>query len=298
VKVILHIGPHKTGTTSIQAFLHRNSAALRKHGFFYPQTQEDGQNHHDLVRGLRDPSTFLSTTKRIQELLKESESSGCHSVILSSEMFVEHEVPIHLLKSIFIGWEVVVLAYIRRPDDHISASYAQLLREPECRRTQTIDEHPAPYDSSYQSVFPKWFPHFAPGEMVIAPFDPTQWLEGNLIADFCQMIGLDSRIQSELGANRIIHRNKSLPAGLQEVLRRSNALLGLSRELHEAWCGALDELANKHPEFFSKKPTEPPPEMVVKLFEELCEMLPIYRPYFRSGFDERFLYFSINSTSD
>jgi hypothetical protein len=193
---------------------------------------------------------------------------------------------------------VVVLAYIRRPDDHISASYAQLLREPECRRTQTIDEHPAPYDSSYQSVFPKWFPHFAPGEMVIAPFDPTQWLEGNLIADFCQMIGLDSRIQSELGANRIIHRNKSLPAGLQEVLRRSNALLGLSRELHEAWCGALDELANKHPEFFSKKPTEPPPEMVVKLFEELCEMLPIYRPYFRSGFDERFLYFSINSTSD
>ena len=298
MKVILHIGPHKTGTTSIQAFLHGNSAALRKHGFFYPQTQEDGQNHHDLVRGLRDPSTFLSTTKRIQELLKESESSDCHTIILSSEMFVEHEVPIHLLKSIFIGWEVVVLAYIRRPDDHISASYAQLLREPECRRTQPIDEHPAPYDSSFQSVFPKWFPHFAPGEMVLAPFDPTQWFHGNLIADFCHMIGLDSHIQSELGVDGSIHRNKSLPAVLQEVLRRSNALLGLSKELHEAWCGALDELANEHPEFFSKKPCEPPPEMVRKLFEELSEMLPIYRPYFRKEFIEIFLSFSANSNPD
>lgn len=298
MKVILHIGPHKTGTTSIQAFLYRNSAALRKYGFFYPQTQEDGQNHHDLVCGLRDPSTFLSTTKRIQELLKESESSGCHTVILSSEMFAEHEVPIHFLKSIFIGRAVVVLAYIRRPDDHISASYAQLLREPECRRTQTIDEHPAPYDSSYQSVFPKWFPHFAPGEMVIAPFDPTQWFHGNLIADFCEMIGLDSHIHSELGANRKIHRNKSLPAGLQEVLRRSNALLGLSRELHEVWCGELDKLANDYPELFSQKPNNLPPEMVGKLFEDLSEMLPTYRQYFRNGFNESFLHFPINLNTD
>lgn len=294
MKVILHIGPHKTGTTSIQAFLHCNSAALRKYGFCYPCTQEEGQNHHDLLIGLRDPVQFCATVKRIRRILKESEDEGCHTTIFSSEMFVEHEIPIHFFRRIFEGKNQFVIAYIRRPDDHISASYTQLLKEWDCRRTQKIDEYPAPYDSTYLSVFPKWFPHYAPGEMLIAPFDPPQWLYGNLIADFCEMIGLDWDIISRLGTNGTLHRNKSLPSGLLEILRRSNALLDLSKDLHEAWCGELDKLANDHPELFSKKQTQLPRDMVKKLFEDLSEMLPIYRPYFRNGFNESFLHFPAN----
>ena len=36
----IHIGPHKTGTTSIQWFLKENRAELLKHGYFVPESGE------------------------------------------------------------------------------------------------------------------------------------------------------------------------------------------------------------------------------------------------------------------
>ena len=289
MKVILHIGPHKTGTTSIQAFLHKNSDILRKHGFHYPKTHEGLQNHHDLAIGLRNTSSFWATAKRIRRILRESEAEGYHTCIFSSEIFVEHEIPIHLFRRIFKADQYLVIAYIRNPEGQISASYAELLKESSVRRTSRIDEPPVPYDSSYCSVFPKWFPHFAPGEMVLAPFDAAQWPKENLLLDFCQTIGLDSRIQTELEDVQGLHRNRRLPACLQEVLRRSNALLGLPREIHLAWCDELEKLASEHPEIFRERGTPLPQKMARKSREVLAETLPLYRPYFRRGFDKRFL---------
>jgi hypothetical protein len=289
VKVILHIGPHKTGTTSIQAFLHRNSDILQKHGFHYPKTREGLQNHHDLAIGLRKRTKFCATAKRIQRILRESEAKGCHTCIFSSEMFVEHGIPIHLFRRIFKAEQYLVIAYIRNPEGQISASYAELLKESAVRRTSRIEEPPIPYDSSYTSVFPKWFPYFAPGEMVLAPFDAAQWAKGKLLIDFCEMIGLDPLVQMELEGKDAVYLNKRLPAGLQEVLRRSNALLGLSGEKHHIWRSELEQLAAEHRGLFVETATTLPREMEQKLYLELAGMLPVYRPYFRSGFDEQFL---------
>jgi hypothetical protein len=294
IKVILHIGPHKTGTTSIQAFLHRNSNILRKHGINYPKTHEGLQNHHDLAIGLRNPTKFWATAKRIRKILRASEAEGCHTCLFSSEIFVEHEIPIHLFRRIFKADQILVIAYIRNPVEQISASYAELLNESEVRRSVRIDEPPIPYDASYQSVFPKWFPHFAPGEMVLAPFDSAQWTKGNLLLDFCQTIGLNPLIQSELEGSEVIYHNKRLPIGLQEVLRRSNGLLGLSQEIHYAWCAELQKLAAEHPEFFLQSTAALPRKMVQKTYEALAEMLSIYQPYFRHGFNEQFLLVSLD----
>ncbi len=289
MKVILHIGPHKTGTTSIQAFLHKNSALLYQHGFNYPQTRENGPNHHDLVLGLRDVSQRLATTERIQRLLKQSEAEGLHTLILSSEIFVEYGIPIRLIRKIFMDHDLRVLAYIRRPDHQFLASYVQLLREEDCRRTQGIDEDPPPYDCSYRTSLLKWIQQLDPREMVIAPFDPAQWKSGNLLLDFCHMIELDSLIHPELKGIEAPHKNKSLPVLLQELLRTSNSFLGLSKANHLALCSELDQLASEHSEFFGGEGGTLPQDLAIKLFKGLSEMLPVYRPYFRNGFDEAFL---------
>jgi hypothetical protein len=36
----IHIGPHKTGTSSIQWFLQENRAELLKYGYFVPETRQ------------------------------------------------------------------------------------------------------------------------------------------------------------------------------------------------------------------------------------------------------------------
>jgi hypothetical protein len=48
----IHVGPHKTGTTSIQWFLQENRAELLKHGVFVPESETKHGAHHAIVEKL------------------------------------------------------------------------------------------------------------------------------------------------------------------------------------------------------------------------------------------------------
>ena len=38
MELIIHIGTHKTGTSSLQTFLATNRSVLIKHGIYYPES--------------------------------------------------------------------------------------------------------------------------------------------------------------------------------------------------------------------------------------------------------------------
>ena len=46
VKIFVHIGTHKTGTTSIQKFARSNEEKLKMKGFFYPGYSILGKKEH------------------------------------------------------------------------------------------------------------------------------------------------------------------------------------------------------------------------------------------------------------
>ena len=48
----IHVGPHKSGTTSIQWFLQENRAELLKHGYFVPESETKRGAHHALAEAL------------------------------------------------------------------------------------------------------------------------------------------------------------------------------------------------------------------------------------------------------
>ena len=48
----IHVGPHKTGTTSIQWFLQENSAELLAYGYFVPESETKRGAHHMLAEGM------------------------------------------------------------------------------------------------------------------------------------------------------------------------------------------------------------------------------------------------------
>jgi hypothetical protein len=53
-RLVLHIGPHKTGSTYIQKFLSENSEQLEELGVHYPKLGLGGQyGHHELVEKIR-----------------------------------------------------------------------------------------------------------------------------------------------------------------------------------------------------------------------------------------------------
>jgi hypothetical protein len=289
MNVFLHIGPHKTGTTAIQAFLRRNTTELLHLGFYYPCTDPSLENHHDLAIGLREPSLQGETIRRIHGILDAAQAESCHSVVFSSEMLAEHEIPIHDFPRIFEGHQVTVLAYIRRPDHLLVSAYAQVVKEDSVRRSEPIEEPPMSYDCGYGIIFPKWFPHFTPGEMVLAPFDPPQWPGGCLFADFCEMVGIEISGRFDTAIPRH-ESNKSLPPALVEALRITNKALNLPSADRENLVFEFQSLAESRPDLFPRGKDSISTNFRRQAFGILKSNLEIYRPYFRKGFDESFLH--------
>src|SRR5215475_4133073 len=81
----VHIGPHKTGSTSIQWFLKENRAELLKHGYFVPESKNISGGHHPLVRqlcGLAMPPHQRETVTTFASAIKDT---TCEAIVISSE---------------------------------------------------------------------------------------------------------------------------------------------------------------------------------------------------------------------
>ena len=114
----LHVGPPKTGSTSIQVFIRDNAATFHLHGLYRPTTGTERLSH--VHRGLVD--AFKSTTKPtplLDDLASELEQRGLpERVFVSSELFAARLLNrdyIDNLKSFCrrLGYRLHVIAYIR-----------------------------------------------------------------------------------------------------------------------------------------------------------------------------------------
>jgi hypothetical protein len=82
----IHVGPHKTGTTSIQWFLKENRAELLKHGYFVPESGNIHGGHHPLVMqlcGQQVPEKQQEAAARFARAIKDT---VCEAVVISSEV--------------------------------------------------------------------------------------------------------------------------------------------------------------------------------------------------------------------
>ncbi|WP_250462468.1 hypothetical protein [Microbulbifer litoralis] len=91
-KIILHIGPHKTGSTSLQSALRSNRAELEDVGVLYPVTgtgKSDARIHgqHNLAWDVGGDYRFKSDLGSWDELRDEIHNSNCEYVFISSEAF-------------------------------------------------------------------------------------------------------------------------------------------------------------------------------------------------------------------
>ena len=114
----LHVGPPKTGSTSIQIFVRDNAATFHRHGLYRPATGTERHSH--VHEGLVD--AFRSTTKTaplLEDLASELQQHGLPDhVFVTSELFA-----LHLMKGVCLdnlktfcrklGYRLHIIAYIR-----------------------------------------------------------------------------------------------------------------------------------------------------------------------------------------
>lgn len=87
--ILVHIGPHKTATTSIQAALHDTRAALRVQGVTYPGRGTKAGDAIRAVRGARAPSGRVPPMREWRALVKEAKAARAGRVVISNEFLSE-----------------------------------------------------------------------------------------------------------------------------------------------------------------------------------------------------------------
>ena len=147
MEIVVHIGPHRTGTTSLQELLDENRLKLIDYGIYYPKDVIDSKAHHVLAwvcqhrnMGLIGHSNEIRSCNSIlKDWLSEAQEKKCETLLMSSEEFAKLRTADwkSLVESCGKGHHWTLVAAFRSTDEIAQSTYAQLLRS---GLTQDFDE--------------------------------------------------------------------------------------------------------------------------------------------------------------
>src|SRR5206468_2849323 len=81
----IHVGPHKTGTTSIQWCLQENRSELLKHGYFVPESETKRGAHHAIAESLAGLEIGAHREPLVDRSIRALRESTAEAIIISSE---------------------------------------------------------------------------------------------------------------------------------------------------------------------------------------------------------------------
>lgn len=147
MKVILHVGTHKTGTSSIQNFLTTNSEKLLSQGVYYGLSKESIRNVNDIAAHIaygrkKEVELFFN------EIIEYAKKKETKCLFISAESLYSMTGFFHSLQSnkiddywqsetLFISFlsdclkevEVEIIMYLRRQDIFLESIYNQFIKQ-------------------------------------------------------------------------------------------------------------------------------------------------------------------------
>lgn len=207
MKIFLHIGMPKTGSTTIQRTLLLNKRRLAKAGVHYPYRTNA---LYGLVTGT-DPGPPLTVPKR------------CHTLIISDErLFNRIRSPAHAemianqLRE--ISQDIKLVCYVRRQDEVFASAYFTRLLMGSSQKLQDLPLHPVQTFKRLSS----WNEPLGLENMIVRRFGQS-YLPDGLIADFAKITGID-----HLPIEQAPVSNSSPRCDVLEIIRLLNASRGES----------------------------------------------------------------------
>lgn len=233
----LHIGLEKTGTTTLQQFLAGNRASLRARGILFPESPGE-QNQTRLAAYALDPDSGDSVLRRHtaeqeheafrtvfrRAFVREARQSGCRQMLLSNEHCssrLKSVADIRQLKTLLdrVGTVVGVVIYLRRQDDFLLSTYSTSIKTGAVARFAMPRERKIERRYDFAEILRNWAAVFGEAAMRPRIFAPEDFVEGDLLADFCEAMNIprDGIVREDK------RRNLSLSAEGLEMLRLLNA---------------------------------------------------------------------------
>ena len=182
MKVYLHIGMSKAGSTAIQQCLVRSMPALREAGVCFAKAGRSRGAHYGVLRALKKGAG----RDEIAAALDEAQQADAHTLVLSAEGFWMLPDPaVQTIADALAGHEVEVVLYLRRPDSYLASSYRQRIKK---KRGQTGEQA---YVSEphvhlrYDQVLARWE---RPFRLRVRAYEAVR---SDLVGDFAAALELD-----------------------------------------------------------------------------------------------------------
>lgn len=213
-KLFLHIGFEKSGSTSIQDFLHHNRAALERDGFFFPASV--GAGNHKLLAAACFPegSQDIAVTsarvgtnpgdherfraRTLKALTEEARRSKAETAIISSEdfsrLFKKEGVARALDPLREMAEDLWVVVFLRRQDLMACSRYYSLLLGGSSRKvvlpTGARSEERI-YD--YRRLLRNWIGLLGVDRILAVRYPENPRAEKfNSVQAFCDIVGIDT----------------------------------------------------------------------------------------------------------
>lgn len=264
-KLFLHIGTHKTGTTTIQHFLAANRQALRDQQLVYPDISLVGfkgpRTHHRLAHAIvgRPGAGTRDDVRRFFDELRRDLRDG-EAAIVSSEAFYRHVLPgepggahenaggatrdtlpfVTAVRDCVGDFEVTVLVMLRRQDLFLESLYAeQVMRSNYVDGIDRFLEERL-WLADYDARLATWAEVFGRDSLDVRVFDPAAFAQP-IEREFLTRVGG----HWDDGLRPAVTRNATLPRCLIEYKRALNG--GHPRQVSTQYRKWLEALAASSP---------------------------------------------------
>lgn len=228
MEYILHIGFHKTGTTSIQAFLQRNNAVLQKNGVDFYQGMVFPENHVELHAASMRPerqSGYKNRTGLVidasyiervrQRVMQFVADSAARRLVFSNEglSLLRYVDELEMLKSVFPAGNFKVVAYLRNVADYLRSYTAQLHKNPETL-PKVIDKDSFAYTEAntwlgdYAARLEPFRQVFGASNVLVQDYDQAMEADGNVIPSFLHLLDLQKAFDPKDWQSSFLNRTQ------------------------------------------------------------------------------------------
>ena len=193
-KVVLHIGTHKTATTTIQDMFAHNAALLARHGLIYPKLGRTTGHHGLAMDWNRLPAIYELPGSSLDNLrrIAQAHAGSPHTVFLSSEEFsrgdAKARVDFTALRGALQAFdEIEVICVLREQWQFIQSIYLEIskfrvpLRPPQLVETVLKDDMIEGLWTDYALLLDHLRVSFAPSEITFFDYDQLRRTPGGII---------------------------------------------------------------------------------------------------------------------
>jgi len=239
--IYLHIGMHKTGTTSVQYhFMGLREYFLKEHGIYYPPAP--GFLNH------RHKSLFPIDAAKFRKIVDFAEQHRCRAILLSNESLSLHgvdEASLERIRAAAPGWTVTFIIYVRRIDELCKAWFNEECKNGDLAPGETYAASVRrAYSRKACMLFPSRLIEKCIGQVgrenvILKRYIPEELLNRDIVDDFCAVLGVT--LPPEKRAARRLNTSpphRALPYFTPAVFSSSSygyTEMQLQKKLHRAF---------------------------------------------------------------